>query len=177
MQVRVREFESCDGDAVRAAVKAVYDEYGFTWDPDDYHADLYSIEETFITPNSKLWVGEVDGEVVGCVGFVKFDKPIGGELGETILEDGYIRVAGTDCELVRLYVNPYKRKAGLGTLLTEKVVQEARIRGCRAMELWSDKRFEAAHRLYGRFGARIVGDRICDDPDESPEYGLLLMVN
>jgi hypothetical protein len=40
------------------------------------------------------------------------------------------------------------------------------------MELWSDKRFGPAHRLYGQFGAEVVGDRICDDPDKSPEWGL-----
>lgn len=42
------------------------------------------------------------------------------------------------------------------------------------MEIWSDKRFVEAHRLYQRLGAFVVADRICSDPDNSPEWGLLL---
>jgi hypothetical protein len=42
------------------------------------------------------------------------------------------------------------------------------------MELWSDKRFEDAHRLYQKLGARVVGERICHDPDQSPEWGLAI---
>jgi hypothetical protein len=45
------------------------------------------------------------------------------------------------------------------------------------MEMWSDKRFEDAHRLYQKLGAEVVGERICHDPDQSPEWGLLLPVS
>ena len=31
---------------IAAVIKAVYDEYRLTWDPDDYHRDLYTIQET-----------------------------------------------------------------------------------------------------------------------------------
>mgnify|MGYP002387794192 FL=1 len=74
----------------------------------------------------------------------------------------------------RLYVHPEARKAGIGQALMRTVTGEAKSAGKRTMEIWSDKRFEAAHRLYQRFGAEVIADRICDDPDESPEWGLLI---
>ena len=175
MSVVVRPFEARDSAAVQRAVKAVYDEYGLTWDPDDYHADLFNIEAEYINDASRFWVGEVDGDVVGCIGIVIFPT-LPGEAGEVVLVDGVNRVAATDCELVRLYVHPEGRRTGLGSRLTEVVIQDARDRGCRLMELWSDKRFVDAHRLYQRYGASVVGDRICDDPDVSPEYGLMLPI-
>ncbi len=175
MSVVVRLFEPKDGVAVRRAVKAVYDEYNLTWDPDEYHADLFDIEAEYMTDSSRFWVGEVDGDVVGCIGIVTFPT-LPGEVGETVVHEGFVRVAGTDCELIRLYVHPEGRRTGLGSKLTEVVIEEARARGCRLMELWSDKRFVDAHRLYQRFGATVVGDRICDDPDISPEFGLMLPV-
>ena len=35
-------------------------------------------------------------------------------------------------------------------------------------------RFEDAHGLYRREGARVVGERVHDDPDSSHEWGLVL---
>jgi len=54
----------------------------------------------------------------------------------------------------------------------EMVLTTAREKGLKQLEIWSDKRFEAAHRLYGKYGAELVSDRICHDPDHSPEWGL-----
>jgi len=42
------------------------------------------------------------------------------------------------------------------------------------VEIWSDKRFEQAHRLYQRFGARPVADRFIFDPDRCEEWGLVV---
>jgi hypothetical protein len=42
------------------------------------------------------------------------------------------------------------------------------------LKIWSDKRFADAHRLYERHGARVVGERVHDDPDQSHEWGLVL---
>ena len=66
------------------------------------------------------------------------------------------------------------RGAGAGSALLAAVADEARRRGHAALEIWSHKRFEDAHRLYTRHGARVVGERVHDDPDSSREWGLLL---
>ena len=60
-------------------------------------------------------------------------------------------------EMHRLYVRPDRRGAGLGADLVRHVENAARQRGCTRLELWSDTRFAAAHRLYGRLGYRPAG--------------------
>ena len=46
--------------------------------------------------------------------------------------------------------------------------------GGAATLFFTDKRFDDAHRLYERFGARVEAERVHDDPDSSHEWGLVL---
>jgi GNAT superfamily N-acetyltransferase len=157
-----------------AVVKAVYAEYGFTWEAEGYHADLYDVQAHYWDRGHAFWVALDDSRrVVGTVALKVYD-PVPGEPGAITRVAGRVRIAGADCSLDRLYVHPEARRQGLGMRLSELVIAEARSMGRRLMEIWSDKKFEDAHRLYGRLGARQVTDRILDDPDQSPEWGLLL---
>ena len=146
MPVHIRPARTADSAAAAAVVRAVYDEYGFTWDEDGYHADLLDVEAGY----AAFFVAEVNGRIVGTAG---------------LSEHG---------SLERLYVLPDARGAGAGTALLAAVAEEARRRGHEQLEIWSDKRFEAAHRLYQRHGARVVGERVHDDPDASHEWGYAL---
>ena len=156
-----------------AVVKAVFDEYGFTWDEVGYHADLYDVPGHYLATGCPFFVAIVDGEVVGTAALDRFPT-IEGEPGTIVENQGARRIAGADCALERLYVHPSSRRAGVGSRLIERVITEAKEGGYKAMEIWSDKRFADAHRLYGRYGAEVAGDRICDDPDVSPEWGLTI---
>lgn len=169
----IRRASQRDVAAVVHVIKAVYDEYGFTWDPEEYHSDLYDLDGYYLKNNWPFWICEVEGQPAGTVALETFPK-VEGIYGQTVSVNGTVRVAGADCELNRLYVHPSARKQGIGELLVNLTIAEALRRGCQAMELWSDKRFGDAHRLYGRFRAEVVGERICDDPDVSPEWGLLI---
>ena len=144
--VRSRQARAADSAAAAAVVRSVYDEYGFTWDEDGYHSDLRDVESAY----AAFFVAERDGRIVGTAG---------------LSEHG---------SLERLYVLPDARGAGAGAALLAAVADEARRRGHARLEIWSDKRFEDAHRLYQREGARIVGERVHDDPDSSHEWGLVL---
>jgi GNAT superfamily N-acetyltransferase len=84
---------------------------------------------------------------------------------------------GCDCSLERLYVRGAARGKGAGSALLRTVLEAARAAGRRRLAIWSDKRFADAHRLYERFGARVVAERVCDDPDESPEWGLVVALD
>lgn len=173
MAFHIREATNQDTDEVVRIVKAVYDEYGFSWDAEDYHADLYDLEGFYEANDDRFWIA-LDGEKgLGVVGFCRHGL-IPGEIGQVAIVDGVSRAGGSDCSLERLYVHPNGRRRGVGQALTETVIEAARECGCRAMELWSDKRFGDAHRLYGRFGAVTIGERICHDPDQSPEWGLVV---
>lgn len=143
---RVRRARQADSAAAAAVVKAVYDEYGFSWDELGYHADLRDVEATY----AAFFVAELEGRIVGTAG---------------LSEHG---------SLERFYVLPDARGAGIGSALLTAAADESRRRGHRHLEIWSDKRFEDAHRLYVSHGARVVAERVHDDPDSSHEWGLVL---
>jgi GNAT superfamily N-acetyltransferase len=169
----VRSFRPEDAEGVRRVIKAVYDEYQFTWEPERYHSDLWKIEDLYMNASSHFWVAELDGEVVGCIGLKSFEA-VPGEPGSAEEHQGKIRVSAADCELTRLYVVKRARGQKLGIALTKACLDHAAETGHKVMEIWSDKLFKEAHQLYARFGAVNVGERICDDPDEAPEWGMMI---
>jgi len=144
--VKVRRALAADSPAAAAVVRAVYDEFGFTWDEAGYHADLLDVEASY----AAFFVAELEGRIVGTAGLTRRGS------------------------LERLYVLPEARGSGAGSALLKAVAGEARRRGHDRLEIWSDKRFADAHRLYQRHGARVVGERVHDDPDASHEWGLVL---
>lgn len=154
-------------------IRAVYEEYGFTWEPEGYHADLYDVRGQYLSDGHRFWVYVEDDEVLGTAALETY-PPLPGEIGTIFVEEGKVRVAATDGSVERLYVHPKARRRGIAMALMQTVVDAAREDGRHALEVWSDKRFEGAHRLYERLGATVVGERICDDPDVSPEWGLVL---
>ena len=173
MAWRVRE--ATGGDSVGAAevVRLVFAEYAFTWEPEGYHADLHDLARHYLDSGHKFWVAEDEaGTIVGTGGLELFPL-VQGEPG-SLTADLPPRVAGTDCSLARLYVRPDARRQGVGAALFEQTLAEARSLGRRAMEIWSDKAFGDAHRLYERYGAVVAGARISTDPDSAPEWGLIL---
>jgi GNAT superfamily N-acetyltransferase len=158
MRATIRRATANDAQAVAAVVRTVYDEYGFTWDAEGYHADL---ADTAAHYGDAFWVAEDGGEVVGTAGLDLSGTKVGS-------------LPGCDCSLERLYVLDRARGRGAGSALLRAVLAEARAHGRRRLAIWSDKRFEDAHRLYERFGARVVAERVHDDPDASHEWGLVL---
>ena len=150
----VRRANEADSEGAAAVVRAVYAEHGFTWDAGGYHADLEDVAASF----DGFWVDERDGRIVGCVG----------------IRGGALLLDGSDCSLERLYVLPEARGGGAGSALLDTALAGARELGYVRMEIWSDKLLADAHRLYERHGARVISERINDDPDASAEWGLIL---
>lgn len=171
MSFVIRPATGADSLPAANVVRAVFDEYGFTWDAEDYCADLYDLQGHYLEAGSQFWVAEMEGQIVGTTALEVYEV-LPGIVGEAIEFSGKIRAAGSDCSLERLYVHPQVRGRGLGKALLETSILGAK--GRRAMEIWSDKKLEKAHRLYGHYGAISIGDRICDDPDESPEWGFVI---
>lgn len=172
----IRPATQADAAAAAAVVHAVFDEYGFTWEAEGYHQDLYHLGTYYLARGHRFWVAEQAGRVVGTVALERFPCPIPGLDGEILLQGGLLRIGGCDCSLDRLYVHPDARKQGIGLSLVQTVLSEARALRLTRLEIWSDKRYQEAHRLYQQAGARIVGERICNDPDLSPEWGLQLIL-
>ncbi|MBX3394938.1 MAG: GNAT family N-acetyltransferase [Phycisphaerae bacterium] len=144
-------------DGVVHVVKSVFDEYGFTWEADGYCRDIYDPHQTYIEPGGMFWCAveqspndNLPPRVIGCAG-VSF-------------HDGY-------CELHRMYLLATCRGRGIGRALLNTCIEHARRSGSRAIRAWSDVKLADAHRLYLRAGFVRDNQRICDDPDQSPEFG------
>jgi len=76
--------------------------------------------------------------------------------------------------LQKLYVARSARRKGLGSRLVDLVETDSIERGETAIELWSDTRFEPAHRLYERLGyVRNGATRELHDLSNSVEYRYL----
>ena len=137
---------SADSAAAAAIVRAVYEEYGFTWDEHGYHADLRDVEAAY----AAFFVAELDGRIVGTAG---------------LSERG---------SLERLYVLPEARGAGAGSALLAAVADEAR--GAATIGSRSGRTSASRTRTgsTGARARVVVGERVHDDPDTSHEWGLVL---
>lgn len=82
------------------------------------------------------WIAEVDGSRAGSVF-------CGADDGET-------------ARLRMLFVEPWARGGGVGTLLVDECVSFARAAGYRKLVLWTTDRQRAARRLYEATGFRLV---------------------
>jgi GNAT superfamily N-acetyltransferase len=171
----IRNATDRDVEGIVATIQPIYAEYGMGWHPDGYNADLFAIEDHFWRKGHTFWVAESLEEapqILATAALFCFD-PV--PMGETLVEvEGQIHVGGADCSLERMYVRAEARGLGLGATLMSHAVAAARERGKRRMEIWSDKVLEGAHRFYQNAGAVLIGERICHDPDQSPEFGFIL---
>ncbi len=138
-------------DGVVAVVRAVHDEYGFSWEADGYHADLYDVHATYIEPGGMFDVLLDGPRLVGTVGVARHDD--------------------VQCELHRMYLLAAYRGRRRGQRLLDAALDWARERSFRRMIAWSDVKLTDAHRLYLKNGFVRRGERICPDPDQSREYG------
>ncbi len=148
----LRPIRSDDSAAVIAVIGAVYAEYpGCVLDLPGVDDDLPVLAQRWAAAGGGGWVVERGGEVVACVGWAPTGPGI--------------------VELKRLYVAPSARRNGLGGALVELVLDTARAHGAAEVELWSDTRFEDAHRLYERHGFdRQSRTRDLHDPSNTTEY-------
>jgi GNAT superfamily N-acetyltransferase len=87
----------------------------------------------------RILTARLDGELVG-VGVISF---------LWTLEHG-----GAAAWLDEVYVEPARRRDGIGRKLVEAAIQVARDSGCIALDLEVDAGHEAAERLYERMGFR-----------------------
>ena len=129
----------------------VYAEYGFSYDPPSEVPDLFAFEAHYEGPHGAFFVMREADWIVGSVGVERLDA--------------------TTAELHRLYLDAGLRGRGMGRALAEAVIAWCRASSITHLILWSDTRFEHAHRLYTRMGFEQTGERVLpDDPNQTREY-------
>lgn len=134
-------------------IETVFAEYeGCVFDVDGEMPELRRIASAFADDGGRFWVAEQGGRVVGSIGVVPAREPAG-------------------VELKKLYVAASERRSGLGGRLCDHVVAEARARGARFIDLWSDTKFETAHAFYERRGwTRDGRTRELHDKSDTVEF-------
>ena len=143
--------ERGDVAGVIALIGRVYAEYGFVWDPVVEVPDLFDFGGHYDAPAGAFFVVRDDGVVVGSVG-------VG-------------RVDASTVEVHRLYLDTALRGRGIGRALMQAAIEWGRQHGMVRVTLWSDTRFDAAHRLYTAMGFRRGPERVLpDDPNDTREF-------
>ncbi len=102
----------------------------------NFDAELAALPGDYAAPSGKLLLAWVDGELAAC----------GAMRG--LAESDYANA----CEMKRLYVRPAFRRFGLGRLLAQSLLDEARSAGYSVMLLDTLDEMEAARELYASLG-------------------------
>jgi GNAT superfamily N-acetyltransferase len=142
---------AADMPDVVALIGRVYAEYGFVYEPRTEWPDLFDFDAHYAPPRGGFWIVRDGDTVVGSVGVERLDEG--------------------RAELHRLYLDAELRGRGTGRALTETALAWCRARGISHAVLWSDTRFELAHRLYTRMGFAQTGERTIEgDANDTREY-------
>ena len=147
----IAPFAPAHAPGVLDVIGTVFVEYGMTFDPDDFDADLRDIERHYAEGGGFFSVLLDDGRVVGTVAAVPKSE--------------------TACEIKRLYLLAPYRGRGQGRALMQHVLGWARAAGFHEAIAWSDVRLETAHIVYDRLGFERIGERQLEDIDKSRELG------
>ncbi len=106
--------------------------------PDDMTEYLRAFRDIDADPHQTLVVAEREGEVVGTL--------------QLTIIPGLSRQGTTRALIEAVRVRSDQRGVGLGAHLMQWAVDEARRRGCRMVQLTSDRSRVDAHRFYHRLG-------------------------
>jgi len=103
----------------------------------NFEQELTDLPGSYAPPDGRLLLAEYAGQLVGCVALHKW-------------EDGI-------CEMKRLYLRPSFRGKGLGRVLAENMIAEARTIGYQRMRLDTiEPIMKEAVEMYRRLGFREI---------------------
>jgi GNAT superfamily N-acetyltransferase len=150
--VVIRAGRDDDGDCFIALIGACWSEYpSIILDIDGEAPELRALASHFADNGGALWAAESSGQIVGMIA--------------TYPEDG------RTWAISRMYLLRKWRGCGLADRLLESAEAHALVRGAERLALWSDTRFERAHRFYERHGYRRIGPtRALNDRSNSVEF-------
>jgi putative acetyltransferase len=132
---RLRVGKNRDGERIQALVFGVLTDYGLRADPEHTDRDLEDIEETYSNAGGVFYVLEdKKGEIVGTLGLCRIDE--------------------RTCELRKMYLAKGYRRQGLGKMLMEKALAEAKQLGYQKMILETASVLTEAILLYRSYGFR-----------------------
>ncbi len=149
----LRPGRDSDASGVIALIAACWGEYpGIVLDVDGEMPELRALASYYSGKNGAMWVAESGGCIAGMVATIPHD-------------------AGA-WEICRVYTLPLMHGSGLGHRLLDAAEAHARAAGATRLVLWSDTRFDRAHRFYEkRSYVRHGAIRVLHDISNSLEFG------
>jgi ribosomal protein S18 acetylase RimI-like enzyme len=131
------QFSQAESPAQIAVARELFLEYaqslGFSLCFQNFDRELANLPGDYAPPDGRLLLAECEGSVAGCVALHKIDESI--------------------CEMKRLYLRPPFRGKGLGRILAERIIAEARQIGYGCMRLDTvESAMKDAVAMYRRLG-------------------------
>ncbi len=138
--VVIRIIQHSDNPILAKIVKSTLAEFGANHPNTVYYDPITnSLFEVFQKERSIYFVAELNGEIVGGSGIYPTDG-----------------LPADTCELVKMYLLPHARGAGLGRLLIEKSLAFAREAGYKNVYLESMPELKQALKVYEKFGWKYL---------------------
>ena len=119
-------------ECIRALFKQYADSLDFDLDFQQFGHELDTLPGDYAPPDGCLILAEDSGRWAGCVALRRLEDDI--------------------CEMKRLYVLPDRRDQGIGRILAQAVINEARSKGYAKMRLDTVESMHAARALYASLG-------------------------
>ena len=149
----IRPGRDSDADGYIALIDACWSQYpGIAMDVDREMPELHALASYYANKGGTLWAAEANGRITGMIAAVP--------------------QSGRVWEICRVYTLPSTHGKGLGHALLDTAESHARAACAARLILWSDTRFDRAHRFYEKRGYVRSGPiRVLDDISNSEEFG------
>lgn len=133
----IRAATDADLDGVRVLFREYHEWLGLDLCFQGFEAELAALPGRYAPPSGRLYVGEVNGALAGCIALREIEPGVS--------------------EMKRLYLRDGARGLGLGRSLAERVVADAREIGYACMRLDTIRdRMRAANAIYESLGFRDI---------------------
>jgi putative acetyltransferase len=154
--ISFRQAESADHIA---QARELFLEYahslGFSLCFQNFDQELATLPGDYSPPSGRLLLAEYEGQLAACVALHKLDTAI--------------------CEMKRLYLRPQFRGKGLGRLLADRIIAEARQIGYQRMRLDTvEPVMQDAVAMYRRIGFKKIS-AYCNNPMPGTLYMELIL--